>query len=153
MAYYFFTMPSVDTWVNRYLYNSMHAAGNIILPDSKFSDNSMMIAGMVAHVALSLTWGVALSYATRRVDDPAYIVMSCVALAFTIHYFDLLVVPKFWSMPKMSEFINETGLMSHLFDHLSFGATTGAVLAGLRTGKFREWYDRYWVEQRSEKSD
>jgi len=146
MTYYYFTMPSVDTWLNRYLYNSMSAAGNVILPEHKHSDQALMLAGVVAHFAISLSWGVALSYATRNIREPIPTILACAVLAMLIHYFDLLVVPKFWSMPRLNEFINETGHVSHLFDHISFGVTSGSMLAGIRSGKFRDWYQQY-VEQ------
>jgi len=140
MLYYFFTMPSVDVWVDRYVLQSLTAAGNVILPEKQYTNQALVMAGMVTHMALSLSWGVVMSMATRSVRDPTYTVLACIGLAVAIHYFDLLVVPRFWPMPKMNEFINATGVMAHLFDHLSFGATTGAVLAVIKTGKYRDWF-------------
>jgi len=140
MLWYLLTMPSVDVWVDRYVLQSLTAAGNVFLPEKQYTNQTLMIAGAVTHLALSLSWGVALSVATRNVRDPAYTVLACVLLAVGIHYFDLLVVPVFWPMPKMNEFIISTGLLAHLLDHIAFGATAGGVLAALKSGKYRSWF-------------
>ena len=132
LAYWYFTSPTTDAWWSGYVLKSMQAAGNILLRDKSTSKTMMMVAGVVVHFALSTLWSVIISLATRTLKGAGKIVAASMAIAMAIHYFDLYFMPAVWHMPIMGGYLRETGTDKHFWDHISFGAVTGAMLAALR---------------------
>ena len=128
LTWFFSTAPSVDFWLSDYVWPSLAAAGNILLPHS-FSENALIVAGVVAHCCLAVGWSVLLSLATSNIKDPMLVFIACVLAAMCIHVFDLLIVPIFWNMPLIANLVRKTGYLPHFFDHISFGASAGLTLA------------------------
>lgn len=132
LAYWYVNSPTTDAWWSGYVLKSMQAAGNVLLRDKSTSKPVMMAVGVMVHFALSMMWSVIMSLATRTVKGAGKIIATSMAIALAIHYFDLYLMPAVWHMPIMGGYLRETGTDKHFWDHISFGAVTGAALAMLR---------------------
>ena len=101
------------------------AAGNLLLPaDSR--PGQLLVAGGVAHVAVSLGWGTVLAVAVRRsslapitVGVLAGLIIAAVDLGLVAHG----PVGRRWPL------IRALPVVPQVADHVAFGAIAGAVLA------------------------
>ena len=100
------------------------AAGNLLLP-ADADPGALLLAGGLAHVAVSLAWGTVLAVAVRRTTLSP--VAVGVAAGAAIAAVDLGVLAhgragRRWTL------IRDLPLAPQVADHLAFGAIAGAVL-------------------------
>jgi hypothetical protein len=100
------------------------AAGDILLPASS-PPSFLLMAGAVAHVAISIFWAIALSLFLPRRRTIAAGALAGTAIAAL----DLGVLARFFPL------IAELDPGPQLADHLAYGAIAGAVIARRRQAR------------------
>jgi hypothetical protein len=103
---------------------AIRAAGTLLLPDDA-SPAGLAAAGVLAHGAISLGWGVALAAVLPRRRTVAWGALAGLAIAGL----DLGVVGRRW--PR----IRALSTAPQVADHVAFGALVGAVVS--RAGRRR----------------
>ena len=97
---------------------AVRVAGTILLPDDA-SPRRLMVAGVAAHGAISLGWGVALAAALPRRRAAPWGALAGLVIAAI----DLGVLARRW--PR----IRALPLLPQIADHVAYGATVGAMLS------------------------
>jgi hypothetical protein len=101
------------------------AAGNLLLP-ADADPGALLVAGGLAHVAVSLGWGTVLAVAVRRTSLSPVAVGVAAGAAIAAVDLGLLAhgrAGRRWTL------IRELPLGPQVADHLAFGAVAGAVLS------------------------
>jgi hypothetical protein len=98
--------------------DALRAAGTLLVPDDA-SPRRLAAAGVVAHGALSLGWGVALAYLLPRRRTAVWGALAGVVIAGV----DLGVVARRW--PR----IGALPRGPQVGDHVAYGALVGVVLS------------------------
>jgi hypothetical protein len=102
------------------------AAGNLLL-QAEAGSRALLVAGGVAHVALSLGWGTVLAMAVRRTSLPPVAVGLAGGAAIAALDLGLLAhgpIGRRWPL------IRALPVGPQVADHLAFGALAGVVLRG-----------------------
>ena len=102
------------------------AAGNLLLP-ANAGPRPLLLAGGIAHVAVSLGWGTVLAMAVRRTSLPPLAVGLAGGAAIAALDLGLLAhgpIGRRWPL------IRALPIGPQVADHLAFGAIAGAVLRG-----------------------
>jgi hypothetical protein len=100
------------------------AAGNLLLP-ADAGPGALLLAGGIAHVALSLGWGTVLAMAVRRTSVSPVAVGLAGGAAIAAVDLGLLAhgpLGRHWPL------IRALPIGPQVADHLAFGAIAGAVL-------------------------
>ena len=106
------------------------AAGNLLLPAGTASP-AILVAGGLAHVAVSLGWGTVLAVAIRRTSLSPLAVGVTGGAAIAVIDLGLLAhgpLGRRWPL------IRALPVAPQVADHLAFGAIAGAVLRARRRG-------------------
>jgi len=102
------------------------AAGNLLLP-ADAAPARLLVAGGIAHVALSVGWGTVLAVAVRRTSLPPTAVGLAGGAVIAAVDLGLLAhgpIGRRWPL------IKALPIGPQVADHLAFGAIAGAVLRG-----------------------
>jgi hypothetical protein len=97
---------------------AVRAAGTLLLPDDAPSSH-LLVAGVAAHSALSLGWGVALALLLPRRRALLWGALAGLAIAGI----DLGILSRRW--PR----IRALPRVAQVADHVAYGALVGAVLS------------------------
>lgn len=98
--------------------DAVRAAGTLLLPDET-SSCRLTVAGVAAHGAISLGWGVALSAALPRRRTALWGALAGLVIAAV----DLGVLARRW--PR----VRALPALPQIADHVAYGAIVGAVLS------------------------
>ena len=118
------TVHAVAT--GRDLLAAARAAGNLLLPADAGS-RSLLLAGGIAHVVLSLGWGTVLAMAVRRTSLSPLATGLAGGAAIAAVDLGLLAhgpIGRRWPL------IRALPVVPQVADHLAFGAVAGVVLRG-----------------------
>jgi hypothetical protein len=100
------------------------AAGNLLLPATA-SASSLLIAGAVAHVAISIAWATVLSFVLPR----RHTVLVATVAGAAIAVLDLGFIGRLFPLIAELEFVPQ------LADHLAYAAIVGALIARRRRAR------------------